>query len=176
VIIFPVSLSGSCAPVCREHSSMRYHTEYTAIHSGAHRTPASPLGAPGLCRQFNFWITRPDDSGLTFDQRQRQAEWIKNIDRFLLNIFKEIQKHDKREVEKLTFNFHSRTKSIYLFSHTISSSGYFRPIFEAPEREQAGYMFENDKDLCYADIPARYRTVTFSFRWRGLPTVLKAAS
>jgi hypothetical protein len=37
-------------------------------------------------------------------------------------------------------------------------------------------MFENDKDLCYADIPARYRTVTFSFRWRGLPTVLKAAS
>lgn len=154
---------------------MKYHTEYTAIHSGAHRTPASPLGAPGLCRQLNFWIAPPSDraTDLTFDQRQ--ASWIRFIDYFLRNVFSQIQVHDKRAKDRLTFNFHSRTKSIYLFSHTISNDGSIRPIFESPKRAQAGFTFENDKDLCYADIPARYRTVTFSFRWHGLPAVLKAS-
>ena len=48
----------------------------------------------------------------------------------------------------------------------------FDQFFESPESEQAGHTFENDKDLYYADIPARYRTVTFSFRRRGLPKTI----
>ena len=42
-------------------SIFKKHPEYTFLHSGAHRKPPARIGAPGLCRQVNFWMPAAPD-------------------------------------------------------------------------------------------------------------------
>jgi len=79
---------------------MRYHPEYTVLHSGTHRRPPARIGAPGLCRYVDFWLpNRPNapDGGesethplqnITFTERRQ--DWIGQIDRFLTDLTKHV--------------------------------------------------------------------------------------
>jgi hypothetical protein len=170
-------------------SIFKKHPEYTFLHSGAHRKPPARIGAPGLCRQVNFWLPsgRREDS-----PEKRRTEWVSHIDEFIGGLVARVTNPtidpgfavtpDGGKLRDRSYNVYGvKTDRLYLFRHTLGLANgdwELRPIFRQDRamKHVADCLCEHHQKLKYIpeldfnkpNMPARYQNFSLAFFWRNV--------
>jgi hypothetical protein len=171
------------------------HPEYTFLHSGAHRKPPARIGAPGLCRQINFWIPPADPmatDGAVEPIDIRRSEWISRVDEFIAGIVAHVTDPTTDpgfsaapglgRLRDRSYNVYGeRNARLYLFQHSVGrvngrwelrpafqQDGTPRPVAECRCPDHRILPFDKDIDFSKPNMPARYQNFSLAFFWHNV--------
>lgn len=139
--------------------------DYTQLLSGAHRKPATPIGAPALVAHFGFWQNPggPPQKDFTIDKgaTAEDDEWSRRTDFYIRAIYLLVKDSDF-DTPNTDRGGIANSRYIFLFKHVLDINSQ-RLLTEVEFLQAIGQQKKDD-----SLFSTRYQTVAFSFTWHNI--------